>query len=220
VDTGSEELERRVSFGVADIQDYAPASKAALAKSGGRRGEMTIETLCEAAVTLSDNTAANLLLGVISPTMLTAWLGAHGDAVTRLDRIEPALNYVAHGDEHDTTAPAAMIGNLHRILFGDVLAPASRKRLMAWLLNCKTGETRLKAGLLPGWRIAQKTGTLGYHPELPTIRSGAYGDVGVLFPPRGDPILIAAYTSGSGRLQADVDAWFASIARRVSANVF
>jgi beta-lactamase class A len=84
------------------------------------------------------------------------------------------------------------------------------------LLDCKTGETRLKAGLPAGWRIAQKTGTLDYHPDRPTIRSGASGDVGVLFPPSGNPILIAAYTSGSSRPQADVDAWFASVAKSVT----
>ena len=217
-DSGAEHLDRRVTLTAADIQDYAPASKIALAKGGGRDGEMTIDALCEAAVTLSDNTAANLLLRSIGgPATLTAWLRAHGDPVTRLDHFEPAMNYVAPAEAHDTTTPAAMIGDLHRILFGDVLTPASRRRLMGWLLDCKTGETRLKAGLPPGWRIAQKTGTLNHHPERPDIRSGAYGDVGVLFPPTGEPILIAAYTSGSARPQADVDAWFASLARTIAA---
>jgi beta-lactamase class A len=218
VDAGADHLDRRVTFTAADIMDYAPAAKAALARAGGRRGELTIDALCEAAVTLSDNTAANLLLAnAVDPASLTAWLRAHGDPITRLDRVEPAMNYVAPGDPRDTTTPAAMIGDLHRILFGEVLAPASRARLMGWLLDCKTGETRLKAGLPPGWRIAQKTGTLDYHPELPTVRSGASGDVGVLFPPKGEPILIAAYTSGSAKPQAAVDAWFASVARGVVA---
>lgn len=218
VDAGSERLDRAVIFSSADIMDYAPAAKVVLARAGGRSAEMTIEALCEAAVTLSDNTAANLLLGVIKPAALTAWLRAHGDPLTRLDRFEPAMNFIAPGDPRDTTTPAAMLGDLHRILFGDVLAPASRKRLMTWLLDCKTGDARLKAGLPPGWRIAHKTGTLDYHPELPAIRSGASGDVGVLFPPSGEPILIAAYTAGSKRPQADVDAWFASVAKTVTAN--
>jgi beta-lactamase class A len=217
VDSGAEHLDRSVSFTAADIEDYAPASKTALEKGGGESGKMTIDALCEASVTLSDNTAANLLLSAMGgPMALTAWVRAHGDAVTRLDRIEPAMNYVARGDPRDTTTPAAMVGDLYRLLFGGVLTPASRTRLMGWLLDCKTGDTRLKAGLPPGWRIAQKTGTLNSHPELPAIRSGAYGDVGVLFPPSGAPILIAAYTSGSARPQADVDAWFAAVARAVT----
>lgn len=202
VEAGSEHLARRVSFSAADIMDYAPAAKAALAQAGGHRGDMTVDALCEAAVTLSDNTAANLLLAnSVNPPALTAWLRAHGDPITRLDHFEPAMNYVEFDESHDTTTPAAMIGDLQRLLFGDVLKMASRKQLMGWLLDCKTGETRLKAGLPMGWRIAQKTGTLNFHPERPDIRSGAYGDVGVLFPPRGEPILIAAYTSGSARPQ-------------------
>jgi beta-lactamase class A len=218
VDTGSEHLNRVVAFTPADIQDYAPTAKAALARSGGVRGEMTVEALCEAAVSLSDNTAANLLLaGLGGPAALTAWLRAVGDPITRLDRIEPALNVVPVGDARDTTTPAAMVGDLRRILFGDVLAPASRARLMGWMLDCKTGETRLKAGLPAGWRIAQKTGTWPYDPKLDTPQRAASGDVGVLLPPTGPPILIAAYTAGSTRPQAEVDAWFASVARTVAA---
>ena len=177
VDAGSDRLDRPVTFSAADIQDYAPAAKAALARAGGRTGEMTIDALCDSAVTLSDNTAANLLLGAMGgPTNLTTWLRAHGDRVTRLDRFEPALNYVAPGETRDTTTPAAMVGDLHRILFGAVLSQASRARLMGWLLDCKTGETRLKAGLPPGWRIAQKTGTLNDHPARPAVRRGTGSD--------------------------------------------
>ena len=95
VDDGSENPERQVTFGASDIRDYAPAAKLVLADTGGQRAEMTVEALCAAAVTLSDNTAANLLLGLIAPRALTAWLRAHGDSVTRLDRFEPAMNYVA-----------------------------------------------------------------------------------------------------------------------------
>ena len=208
VDAGAERLERRVAINAEDLQEYAPAAKAALARAGGARGEMTIDALCDSAVTLSDNTAANLLLtSVGGPAALTAWLRAHGDRVTRLDRIEPAMNYVAVGDPRDTTTPAAMIGDLDRILFGKVLMEQSRKRLLQWMFECKTGETRVKAGLEPGWRIAQKTGTLNYRPGV----RGASGDVGVLFSPTGKIVLFAVYTAGSTRPQADVDAWFAGI---------
>ncbi len=217
VDAGEERLDRPVSFGSGDILDYAPTSKSVLAAGGGAGARMTVDALCEAAVELSDNTAANLLLaGVGGPPGLTAWLRAHGDAVTTLERTEPALNHVAAGETRDTTTPAAIVGNLRRILFGDVLAPASRRRLMEWMLACKTGETRLKAGLPPEWRIAQKTGTWNYNPDSKEPQRAASGDVGVLFPPRGAPILIAAYTAGSTRPQAEVDRWFAAVARQVS----
>lgn len=56
VDRGEEELERRVRYGKADLVTYSPVT-------GKHVGEgMTMAELCEAAVTLSDNTAGNLLL--------------------------------------------------------------------------------------------------------------------------------------------------------------
>jgi beta-lactamase class A len=88
---------------------------------------------------------------------------------------------------------------------------------MGWMLDCKTGETRLKAGLPAGWRIAQKTGTWPYDPTLKTPQRAASGDVGVLFPPTGQPILVAAYAAGSIRPQAEVDTWFAGVARTLAA---
>ena len=109
-----------------------------------------------------------------------------------------------------------MIGDLQRILFRNVLTSASRERLMAWLLDCRTGETRLKAGPPPGWRIAQKTGTMNYHPERTGASARRLRRRGRAFPPQGaDTIIIAAYTAGSTKPQADVDAWFASVARTV-----
>ncbi|WP_261589484.1 serine hydrolase, partial [Escherichia coli] len=49
-------------------------------------------TICNSA-TMSDNTAANLLLTTIGgPKELTAFLHNMGDHVTRLDRWEPELN--------------------------------------------------------------------------------------------------------------------------------
>ena len=53
--------------------------------------------------------AANLLLPMVGgPEGLTAFMRAHGDSVTRLDRNEPALNENAPDDPRDTTTPAAM----------------------------------------------------------------------------------------------------------------
>ncbi len=215
IDAGTEHSDRLVKVTAADLDEYAPATKAALGTAASTR--MSVDALCGAAVSLSDNTAANLLLaGIGGPPALTAWLRVHGDGVTRLDRGEPALNYVPVGDPRDTTTPAAMADDLRRILFGDVLSHASRQRLMEWMLDCKTGETRLKAGLPPGWRIAQKTGTMPYHPERTEPQRAASGDVGVLFPPKGAPIIIAAYTAGSIKPQVDVDAWFAGVARKLT----
>jgi beta-lactamase class A len=56
-------------------------------------GTMTIAALCHAVLTRSDNTAANLLLESIGGTAsMTSFSRSIGDIVTRLDRMETALN--------------------------------------------------------------------------------------------------------------------------------
>jgi len=218
VDRGREQLERRLAFGAKDILLNSPTVEDALKAAGGQHVELTIAALCEAVITVSDNAAANALLRQIGgPAGLTAWLRESGDGVTRLDRIETALNRVPRGDVRDTTTAAAMLGNLQRILYGSTLTPVSRDRLFAWMLACKTGTSRLPAGLPSGWRIAHKTGTWTLEPGHAPLDRAAAGDVGVLIPPSGKPILLAAYTAGSERPQAEIEAWFAALARAVVA---
>src|SRR5437660_8031277 len=114
VDGGQEKLDRFVSYGAKDIQEYAPVTKAHL-KDGG----MTLGALCAAAIEQSDNTAGNLLLDAIGgPGGVTNFGRTVGDKMTRLDRKEPELNSAIPGDERDTTTPAAMCADMQRLLLG------------------------------------------------------------------------------------------------------
>ncbi len=62
---------------------------------------MTVAALCQAALTRSDNTAANLLLGRIGgPASITNFSRSIGDLVTRLDRTELSLNESLAGRKH------------------------------------------------------------------------------------------------------------------------
>jgi beta-lactamase class A len=98
------------------------------------------------------------------------------------------------------------------------LTVASRDRLFAWMLACETGRSRLPAGLPTTWRIAHKTGTWTLDGQHDAADRAAAGAVGVLIPPRRKPILLAAYTAGSERPQAEIEAWFAALARKVAAD--
>ncbi|MEO6923137.1 MAG: serine hydrolase, partial [Bryocella sp.] len=57
VDAAQEQLNRRIPIAQADLLSYAPVTRDHVGREG-----MTIRELCAAAITLSDNTAANLLL--------------------------------------------------------------------------------------------------------------------------------------------------------------
>ncbi len=202
VDKGETRLDELIAYGPDDLLEYAPVAEQNLAK-----GAMSVADMCEAAVELSDNTCANALLARVGgPSALTAFWRSLGDAVSRLDHNEPELNRSPPGDAHDTTTPAAMAGNLRSLLFGNMLSLSSRERLTGWMLGCKTGDNRLRAGLPKDWRIGDKTGNNG---------KDAAGDIAVAWSTRGGPILICAYTQGGAPTPRQIEAVFAGIGRFV-----
>jgi beta-lactamase class A len=151
-------------------------------------GTMSIAALCHAALTQSDNTAANLLLESIGgPASITHFSRSIGDSVTRLDRMEPSLNESLAGDPRDTTSPAAIAGDLKSVLLGNVLSPAARDQLTLWMEANLTGLERLRAKLPEGWRAANKTGSNGVHTS---------NDIAVIWPAGKPPIIIAVYITG------------------------
>jgi beta-lactamase class A len=205
VDAGQEQLTRRISFDASAIVVNSPVTE----KRAGGDG-MTLAEICEAAMTRSDNTAGNLLLASIGgPAGLTAFARGLGDQVTRLDRNEPSLNEALPGDPRDTTTPNAMASNLQTLVVATgALSAASREQLTAWLIANKTGDSRLRAGFVNGWRVGDKTGA---------GERGTTNDVAVVWPPDGAPIVIAAYLTGASIPGAQQNAIIASIARAVLA---
>ncbi|QPF86165.1 class A beta-lactamase [Bradyrhizobium genosp. L] len=202
VDRGESSLDQRVQFEAKDIQPYSPVTKEHVASG------MTLAEICEAAITQSDNTAGNMILREIGgPAGFTSFFRAIGDNVSRLDRWEVALNEAVPGDERDTTSPTAMLKNLQRVLLGDVLSAASRRRLTDWMVANKTGDTRLRAGLPKDWRVADKTGT---------GERGTYNDIGVFWPPGRKPIVVTVYLTGATAPLADCNAAIAKVARAVA----
>ena len=205
-DRGQEQLDRMIAFGPKDLLEYAPVARQSLAK-GAVSGAMSVSDMCGAIVELSDNTCANLLLAEVGgPAALTEFWRSTGDATSRLDHNEPELNRSPPGDPHDTTTPAAMAANVRRFVLGEVLSAASRERLTGWMLNCKTGNNRLRAGLPKDWKIGDKTGNNG---------KDAAGDIAVAWPKPGAPIIICAYTQGGSPTAPQIETVFAEIGRMV-----
>jgi beta-lactamase class A len=202
VDRGQLSMVERVPYGASDLLDYAPTTRAHVSD-----GFMTVEALAKAAITNSDNTAANLLLRKVGgPSGVTGFARQLGDAVTRLDRDEPTLNENAPGDVRDTTTPRAIANLMRSVLWGDVLSPAGRDRIVGWLVECETGAERLRAGIPRGWTVGDKTGT--------GLR-GAVNDVAFVIPPGRAPIVISAYMSDGVSSVATLNNAHAEVARLV-----
>ncbi len=202
VDKGEEKLGRRIAIAKADLHSHSPVAEKHVGDT------MTVGELCDAAVTYSDNAAANLLLASFGgPDGLTAWLRSIGDETTRLDRTEPALNEAKPGDPRDTTTPAAMIRTLGKLLLEDVLSPSSRDQFTAWLVANRTGGRRLRAGLPAGWTIGEKTGTSGH---------GEVGDVGFMRPRDGHTILASVYIAEATKPMKELEPIFAEVGKLIA----
>jgi beta-lactamase class A len=193
-------LSQVVPFESADLVTYSPVTTAHIAEA-----TLTVEELCSATIIESDNTAANLLIEMIGgPSGLTAFARSLGDMQTRLDRYEPSLNSNVHGDERDTTTPAAMVHSMQEILVGDILTPSSRELLLTWLSKTVTGRERIRAGVDRSWRVGTKSGS---------GERGATNDIGIIWPPEGDPFVVAVYFSESRRPRHERDEVIAEVAR-------
>jgi len=203
VDTGQERLERRIRYGRDVLLAHSPVTEQHVSDG------MTVAELCEAAITVSDNAAGNLLLqSVGGPAGLTRYLRTLPDTATRLDRREPALNEATPGDPRDTTTPRAMAQDLRAALLGDALKPASREQLVRWMEATRTNTRRLRAELPEGWRLGSKTGT---------GERGSTNDVGVFWPPGRAPIVVAVYLTATRAPEEARNGAIARVARGITA---
>lgn len=205
VDAGEMALADEVPFGRDDLVFYSPVVEERLGEGRG----MTVEEMAVAIVQVSDNAAANLLLGEIGgPDGWTAFVRRHGDDVSRLDRLEPALNENASGDPRDTTSPEAMARLVRELVLAEGLSADSRDRLAGWAEGTKTGRNRIRAGLPEGWRSGDKTGTCGT----------AYNDIAIVWPPTaegGEPFVLTVYVDRPTAEAGAVDSAIARVGRWV-----
>ncbi|MDH2425971.1 class A beta-lactamase [Sphaerisporangium sp. TRM90804] len=176
-------MDKVVRWTAAELQEHSPVTEKHVEDG------MTVSALCEAAITQSDNTAANMLLKQLGgPAGMTAYLRTLKDTRSRLDRWETELNDWSPKEKRDTTTPAAMGGDLRAVTVGHALTAKDRHRLNAWLIANQTGDARIRAGLPKTWKIGDKTGT--------SSRYGSGNDIAVVWPGRATaPIIMAIYTN-------------------------
>lgn len=206
----------------------------------GDQETFTIRQLLEAAVSHSDNTAADMLLKVVGgPSRVTAFLRDHGIQGMRVDRGEreiaqefqeegtlravgrnetPALRdarlrqgYAAYlKDPRDRATPDAAARFLQKLWQGRLLT-ASSTRLLLTLLYGQTVPDRLRAGIPPGIRLADKCGT-SYTVDGMTA---AFNDIGILTWPDGHTVIVAAFLTDSHMPDDRRNALFKAIAETV-----
>jgi beta-lactamase class A len=203
VDDGKEHLDRIIPYSEQDLLEYAPVTKKHV-----KEGKMKLGDLCVAALQVSDNTAANLILRTLGgPAGVTGYVRTLGDKITRLDRTEPTLNSAIPGDPRDTTTPAAICDDLRQLFTTDALSAASRRQLEEWIAGNKTGDDLIRSGVPKDWKVGDKTGRGA---------NGSINDIAFLRPPGRAPIVLAIYSSGSSAPLEQRKAAIAEAARIVA----
>jgi beta-lactamase class A len=174
-------LQQRVMFTKGDIVTWSPIAEKHLADG------MTIAELGAAAISYSDNTAMNLLVKNLGGLQkMTAFARTLNDYSFRQDNGWPdSAKSGGPNDLNDSSVPAAMEKTLQRLAFGNTLAAPQRELLLTWLKNNTTGDARIRAGVPKGWVVGDKTGTGVYY--------GTTNDIGIVWPPKGAPIVLAIY---------------------------
>lgn len=151
---------------------------------------MSVQDLCAAAISYSDNTAMNLLVNELGGLeKMNQFSRSIGDEAFRQDHGWPEEALSSPFDTTDSTTASAMEKSLVKILFGNVLIPQNKALLKNWLIHNVTGNKRIRAGVPEGWTVGDKTGS-GFH-------YGTTNDIAVIWPPHCKPIVLAIYYSSN-----------------------
>lgn len=202
VDAGRLSLDQRIV-----VTEYHPGHSPLREETGGKRAAFPVRRLIKAMVSLSDNTACDVLLGLVGGgAAATRAIATPG---IRIDRTEmQMLNDLRKGadlflaDPRDTATPAAMADLLVRFWKRELgLSKRSHDLLVEALTATSTGPKRIRAGVPAGTTVAHKTGTW----------SLGTNDVGII----GGELAIAVFTKGGKATTAEREAVIAAVTREV-----
>ncbi|MFE4198871.1 class A beta-lactamase [Paenarthrobacter sp. NPDC056912] len=181
VKASSRELDQVIKYRKEDLVAYSPITENHVEEG------IPLREVIAAALQYSDNTAANLMFKHLDgPAGLQKALMALGDNTTHVDRIEPDLNEAMPDDIRDTTTPKAIGTDLYKYALGDSLPMDKQELLTTWLKGNTTGAKLIKAGVPAEWTVGDKTGAGSY---------GTRNDIAVIWPDKGEPIVLAVMSS-------------------------
>jgi beta-lactamase class A len=170
---------------------------------------MTLRELLRAMVAESDGTASDVLLGLLGPKIVTAFLRALGVKGLMIAASEKEMARSEDVQYRNWATPDSTVELLRLLQQGRGLSKASREMLLGWMTETETGPRRIK-GLLPtGIRVAHKTGTSNTVNGM----TSATNDVGLIILPDGRHLAIAVFVSDSIADESVREGAIAKIAR-------
>ena len=131
----------------------------------------TVADLCSLMITVSDNTAANLMIRLVGIDAVNACMAQYGARDSCLRRLLFDADASAKGIENTVTA-ADMLLLLQKLYAGQVVSPQASTRMLDILADQRLNG-KMPFWLPPGTRCAHKTGE----------DNGITHDVGIVYAP-------------------------------------
>jgi beta-lactamase class A len=239
IDRGLNHYDQTITVTRADLES-GPIRK----QFHGTQMTFTVRELLHYAVSQSDNTAVDALIRFIGgPSVVQAYLHAHGIEAMRVDRGEagntrlfealgpgetaPANETDAQQDQRylrgyhlfladpgNRSTPDAAVLFLRKLWQHELLSPASTRQLLD-LMYAQTMPNRLRAGLPVGVKLADKCGT------SPTIDgfTAAYNDIGIMTWPDGHSVIVAAFLTASHTSEEERHALFVALSQSIASTL-
>jgi beta-lactamase class A len=208
VDEGSLLLDRKIQLRVTDLapkQVHSPI-RDKYARAGVA---LTLRELLRASIVDSDSTASDVLLSLVAPNQVTAYLRRLGVNDLVVLNTEKELSQDRQAQFRNWATPEAAVRLLRLLHEGSALSPASRGLLLSWMRETQTGARRIRAALPAGAVVADKTGSSGTFGGV----TAATNDIGLITLPNGQHLAIAVFVSDSKAQQSVREGVIARIAR-------
>jgi beta-lactamase class A len=172
--------------------------------------DIPLHELLRLAVSLSDNTATDMILRIIGgPAVVDAYVNSIAGGGFHLQDNEHALHRDIQVQYRNWFEPASAVKLLRRISDNSPLTPEHTALLLGWMKDSPTGPHRIKGELPSGTVVMHKTGTAASDSGV----INATNDIGLITLPDGRRLAIAVFVTDSPADEATRDAVIARIAK-------
>jgi beta-lactamase class A len=172
--------------------------------------DIPLRELLRLAASLSDNSAADLVLRVIGgPEVVQHYISSIGVDGFQLKDGEHGLHQDVAAQYRNWFEPASAVKLLRRISDDSPLSVEHTALLLAWVKDTPTGAHRIKGQLPEGTSVMHKTGTSGSGNGV----AYATNDIALIALPNGRRLAIAIFVTDAAADDATRDAVIARIAK-------
>lgn len=194
-------------------KDYIPNTHSPIADKYPEGASLPLSEVLAHTAGSSDNNGCDALFALIGgPKVVDKYLKKNGIKGLNIVSNERVMQADWDVQFKNWSYPSATSKLLLKLYNGDLLKPDTNKFLMDVLLNSTTGPNRIK-GLLPkGTAVAHKTGSSGANAA--GIRA-ALNDVGIVYLPNGDHVIITAFVGNSKKETAELESIIAELSKIV-----